>query len=309
MLQSSPPPFVRRPPIASTLPMQQPWSPSSWQTKPLSQRVAYADADALHAVLTQLSRLPPLVTSGEVETLKQYLAEAARGERFLLLRRRLCREFRRLPLGRDRRQAEDSAEDEHHPHARLESPRGPRGAIGRAIRQAAFGRHGEPQRPDAAQLPRRPDQPPRIHARGSCAAARVAPARLRARGADAELHPRADPRRFHRLPPPRVLGSGFRQLLGRVEPVPRHDGRRGPRRPLPGDGGRTFAGRGHRPQRVLRQPRGTTPRLRTGADPAGAAAQRLVQPVHAFPLDRRPHALARRRATSSTFAASPTRWA
>jgi 3-deoxy-7-phosphoheptulonate synthase len=64
--------------------MHQPWSPSSWQTKPLAQRVAYPDADALHAVLTQLARLPPLVTSGEVETLKQYLAEAARGERFLL---------------------------------------------------------------------------------------------------------------------------------------------------------------------------------------------------------------------------------
>jgi 3-deoxy-7-phosphoheptulonate synthase len=64
--------------------MQQPWSPSSWQTKPLAQRVAYPDADALHAVLTQLSRLPPLVTSGEVETLKQCLSEAARGERFLL---------------------------------------------------------------------------------------------------------------------------------------------------------------------------------------------------------------------------------
>ena len=49
------------------------------------------------------------------------------------------------------------------------------------------------------------------------------------------------------------------------------------------------------PRRVLHQPRGAAPGLRAGADPAGAAAQRLVQPEHALPLDRRPHARARRR--------------
>jgi 3-deoxy-7-phosphoheptulonate synthase len=38
----------------------------------------------VQAALAQLSRLPPLVTSWEIETLKRQLAEAARGERFLL---------------------------------------------------------------------------------------------------------------------------------------------------------------------------------------------------------------------------------
>lgn len=64
--------------------MQSDWSPSSWQQKPISQRVEYADPVALERTLCELSRLPPLVTSWEVENLKTQLAEAARGERFLL---------------------------------------------------------------------------------------------------------------------------------------------------------------------------------------------------------------------------------
>jgi 3-deoxy-7-phosphoheptulonate synthase len=60
------------------------WSPDSWRTKPITQQPSYADPQALREVLAKLARLPPLVTSWEVETLKQQLAEAAFGERFLL---------------------------------------------------------------------------------------------------------------------------------------------------------------------------------------------------------------------------------
>jgi len=60
------------------------WSPTSWQNKPIRQRVTYPDCEALGRVLAMLARLPPLVTSWEVERLKGQLAEAARGERFLL---------------------------------------------------------------------------------------------------------------------------------------------------------------------------------------------------------------------------------
>ena len=60
------------------------WSPESWQRKPVRQQPVYADQAALQAVLKQLHQLPPLVSSWEVESLKQQLAEAARGERFLL---------------------------------------------------------------------------------------------------------------------------------------------------------------------------------------------------------------------------------
>ena len=60
------------------------WTPASWQTKPIQQGVEYPDPKALDAVLCRLAKLPPLVTSWEVENLKRRLAEAARGDRFLL---------------------------------------------------------------------------------------------------------------------------------------------------------------------------------------------------------------------------------
>ncbi len=60
------------------------WSPSSWQSRPAAQQPVYPDPQALQEVLVQLSRLPPLVTSWEVETLKQELGEASAGKRFLL---------------------------------------------------------------------------------------------------------------------------------------------------------------------------------------------------------------------------------
>ena len=60
------------------------WSPRSWQEKPATQQPAYPDPDALARVVGELSRLPPLVTSWEIEGLKSLLARAARGEQFLL---------------------------------------------------------------------------------------------------------------------------------------------------------------------------------------------------------------------------------
>jgi 3-deoxy-7-phosphoheptulonate synthase len=60
------------------------WSPSSWQARPAAQQPAYPDPAALQGVLAQLANLPPLVTSLEIENLKQQLAAAVRGERFLL---------------------------------------------------------------------------------------------------------------------------------------------------------------------------------------------------------------------------------
>ena len=64
--------------------VDQAWTPSSWQSKPAAQQPVYPDAAALERVLRQLARLPPLVTSWEIENLKQQLAGAVRGERFLL---------------------------------------------------------------------------------------------------------------------------------------------------------------------------------------------------------------------------------
>jgi 3-deoxy-7-phosphoheptulonate synthase len=60
------------------------WSPESWQRKRVSQMPKYRDADRLAEVLRQLARLPPLVTSWEIETLKDKLAAAQQGRAFVL---------------------------------------------------------------------------------------------------------------------------------------------------------------------------------------------------------------------------------
>jgi 3-deoxy-7-phosphoheptulonate synthase len=60
------------------------WTPGSWKSRPATQQPVYPDAARLDQVLAELASLPPLVTSWEIETLKTQLAEAARGERFLL---------------------------------------------------------------------------------------------------------------------------------------------------------------------------------------------------------------------------------
>src|SRR5690242_15766372 len=60
------------------------WMPSSWQRRVALQQPHYEDAAELARATTQLAALPPLVTSWEVLALKQALAEAQEGERFLL---------------------------------------------------------------------------------------------------------------------------------------------------------------------------------------------------------------------------------
>jgi 3-deoxy-7-phosphoheptulonate synthase len=60
------------------------WDPGSWRGKPAKQQVDYGDPAALARVLDEMGRLPPLVTSWEVERLRAELARAARGDAFVL---------------------------------------------------------------------------------------------------------------------------------------------------------------------------------------------------------------------------------
>lgn len=60
------------------------WSPQSWRDKVAAQQPVYQNREALESVLQHLSSLPPLVTSWEIDNLKQQLGAAARGEAFLL---------------------------------------------------------------------------------------------------------------------------------------------------------------------------------------------------------------------------------
>jgi 3-deoxy-7-phosphoheptulonate synthase len=60
------------------------WHPASWQRLVAAQQPVYPDLPALERSVAELSRLPPLVTSWEVNALKDLLAKAQRGEAFVL---------------------------------------------------------------------------------------------------------------------------------------------------------------------------------------------------------------------------------
>lgn len=55
-----------------------------WRTLPIRQQPAWPDADAVAAASAELATQPPLVFAGEVDILRDRLAQAARGEAFLL---------------------------------------------------------------------------------------------------------------------------------------------------------------------------------------------------------------------------------
>jgi len=60
------------------------WSPDSWKQREAAQAVSYADTAALDRAVAKLRSLPPLVTSWEIERLREQLAEAQEGKRFVL---------------------------------------------------------------------------------------------------------------------------------------------------------------------------------------------------------------------------------
>jgi 3-deoxy-D-arabino-heptulosonate 7-phosphate (DAHP) synthase class II len=60
------------------------WSPSSWRVRPTLQQPEWPDVAVLAAARADLARLPPLVTSFEIESLRAQFAEAAAGQRFIL---------------------------------------------------------------------------------------------------------------------------------------------------------------------------------------------------------------------------------
>jgi 3-deoxy-7-phosphoheptulonate synthase len=60
------------------------WTPVSWQHYPIYQLPEYPDPDELQDAYDELRSYPPLVTSWEIQALKQKLADAAQGKAFLL---------------------------------------------------------------------------------------------------------------------------------------------------------------------------------------------------------------------------------
>jgi 3-deoxy-7-phosphoheptulonate synthase len=60
------------------------WQPDSWQSYEAKQQANYPDQAALQATLDELSSLPPLVTSWEILSLREQIAQAQAGNRFFL---------------------------------------------------------------------------------------------------------------------------------------------------------------------------------------------------------------------------------
>jgi 3-deoxy-7-phosphoheptulonate synthase len=60
------------------------WKPESWKKFPALQQANYPDQAALESALHKLADLPPLVTSWEILSLRDQIAEAQAGKRFVL---------------------------------------------------------------------------------------------------------------------------------------------------------------------------------------------------------------------------------
>ncbi len=70
--------------LQSVVPPPHGWTPASWRDRQALQQPTYSDPQQLEGVLGELHALPPLVTSREVMNLRQQIAEAQEGKRFLL---------------------------------------------------------------------------------------------------------------------------------------------------------------------------------------------------------------------------------
>jgi 3-deoxy-7-phosphoheptulonate synthase len=62
----------------------QPWQPDSWQSLPVTQQPQYRDQTKLNSAVERLQALPPIVTSWEIDDLKNQLAKAQQGHAFVL---------------------------------------------------------------------------------------------------------------------------------------------------------------------------------------------------------------------------------
>ena len=142
---------------------QHQWSPNRGSCKPIAQAVVYPDRAAAENVLTRLARLPPLVTSWEVETLKRNWPRPPARQAIPAPGRRLLRELRRLPArpiaGKLKILLKMSL-------MLVFGGNEPVIRVGRFAGQYAKPRSSDTRNPqwrDAAQLSRRHDQSPRLH--------------------------------------------------------------------------------------------------------------------------------------------------
>ena len=61
-----------------------PWSKTSWRNYPVVQQPKWPDQAEYERAQQEIALMPPLVFAGEIRMLKNMLADAARGQAFLL---------------------------------------------------------------------------------------------------------------------------------------------------------------------------------------------------------------------------------
>ena len=185
------------------------WHPASWQSRPATQQPKYADPAALERAVAALSRLPPLVVSWEVEALRAKLAQAQRGEQFLLQGGDCAESFEDCESDNIAKRLKILLQMSLVLLQGLKKPIIRVGRFRRPVRQAALGGHRDSGGRDVAVLSRRQRQSAGLQRRRARTGPRTLVARLRARVADFELRARADRRRFCRSASSRILGSGL----------------------------------------------------------------------------------------------------
>jgi hypothetical protein len=81
---------LQEPPIETSRPFQSDsvhldsWKPDSWRDLEALQQPKYPDSNALENSVATIRAMPPLVFAGECRLLQHRLAQAARGEAFVL---------------------------------------------------------------------------------------------------------------------------------------------------------------------------------------------------------------------------------
>ena len=264
------------------------WSPPAGATAPRCRCRSIPDAAALESALAELRALPPLVTSWEILALKQQLAEAQEGKRFLLQGGDCAESFA------------DCSSDVISNRLKVllqmslvlvHGLRKPVVRVGRFAGQYAKPRSTDTETRDGVTLPSyRGDM---VNAPEFTAAARTPdPRRM------IKAHARsAMTMNFVRA----LIDGGFADLhhpeywdleLGRPlaarRRIPPHGQRHRRRRALHGN---AVGQRGAQPQprRLLHLARSAAAAVRGIADAPGAAPLGLVQPQHALPVDRHAH--------------------
>ena len=127
------------------------WHPASWHSRPATQQPTIRRPGGAGARVAALSRLPPLVVSWEIEALRAKLAQAQRGEQFLLQGGDCAESFEDCESDNIARRLKILLQMSLVLLQGLKKPDHSRRPLRRPVCQAALGRHRDPRRRHACR--------------------------------------------------------------------------------------------------------------------------------------------------------------